>query len=287
MTKRDFIIRQIAKTNKKNFENYVVTRIYHLLNRSDVKFVTQQYVNRSGGHALTDMYFPQLAIHIEIDEPFHNKQVELDINRQTDIIQATNHQVRRIKITEDIENINHQIKSIVVEISDQITLKENSGDWEPWDLDKEFNPDYYRSKGYLDVSESPSFRRIVDACNCLGQNYKSVQQSWFKSKVYPNHFLWFPKFYNNQAWDNRISDDGKTITEKCKIPGMSESWYNKMIKLSGKRITFPRRIDNLGFRLYRFAGIFETDIAASSVDNGFVHRRTQERFELFNTAVKL
>ena len=59
MTKREYIIRQIAKTNKKKYENYVVTRIFHRLNRDDVKFMTQQFVNRPEGHALTDMYFPQ------------------------------------------------------------------------------------------------------------------------------------------------------------------------------------------------------------------------------------
>ncbi|MEY2829079.1 MAG: hypothetical protein RIQ33_937, partial [Bacteroidota bacterium] len=108
MTKREYVIRQIAKTNKKNYENYVVTRIYHRLNRNDVKFSTQQFVNRPEGHALTDMYFPQLKLHIEIDEPFHKKQKEMDINRETDIIQATNHEILRIEITEKIEDIDLQ-----------------------------------------------------------------------------------------------------------------------------------------------------------------------------------
>jgi len=36
MNKRDYIIKQIAKTNKKNYENYVITRIYHLINRADL-----------------------------------------------------------------------------------------------------------------------------------------------------------------------------------------------------------------------------------------------------------
>ena len=113
MTKRDYIIRQIAKTNKKNYENYVVTRIYHMLNRTDIKFVTQQYVNRPEGHALTDMYFPQIQLHIEIDEPFHNKQVDLDIDRETDIIQATDHHISRIEITEDLDSINNQIANLI------------------------------------------------------------------------------------------------------------------------------------------------------------------------------
>lgn len=34
--------RQISKTNKKNDENYVITRIWYKLNNENIKFVTQQ-----------------------------------------------------------------------------------------------------------------------------------------------------------------------------------------------------------------------------------------------------
>ena len=280
MTKRDYIIKQLSKTNKKNFENYVLTRIWHLLNREDIKFVTQQYVHRPNGHALTDMYFPQLNLHIEVDESFHKKQVQLDINRETDIIQATNHIIKRIEITEEIEPINKQIDEIIDFIRSIIKNQEMTGKFESWDFEKKFDPDYYVKKGYLDIAENPAFRRIVDACNCLGQNYIAVQSNWFKSKVYDGYYLWFPKFYNNDEWDNSISDDGLIITEKCKNPKKAEKWFNNTINNPVKRITFPRRIDNLGFRLYKFTGIFETDLENSSIENGVIHRRVADRFEM-------
>lgn len=280
MTKRDFIIRQIAKTNKKNYENYIVTRIYHLLNRIDVKIKTQQYVNRPEGHALTDLYFPQLNLHVEIDEPFHNKQVSLDINRETEIIQATEHEIYRIKVTEDLSSINQQVGDLVELIRKKITKLEEDNVWEPWDLDKEFNPNYYRQKGYLDVKENPSFRKIVDACNCLGQDYKAVQRAWFKSKDYPDHNIWFPKFYQNEEWDNSISKDGKVITEICKNPNNYQKWFSDVCSNKVKRITFPRSIDNLGFKLYKFVGVFETDTEASSIEKGVIHRLIKTRFIL-------
>lgn len=118
MTELEFIIKQISKTNKKNFENYVVTRIWHGINTTDIKFTTQQYVNRPKGHALTDMYFPQFKLHIEIDEPFHENQKELDINRETDIIEATGHVIERIKITDDLSFVNNQIDRIVLKIEE-------------------------------------------------------------------------------------------------------------------------------------------------------------------------
>ncbi len=280
MRKVDYIIKQISKTNKKNFENYVVTRIWHLLDRTDIKFVTQQFVNRPNGHALTDMYFPQLDIHIEVDELHHKKQQELDINRETDIIQATNHSIERIKITEDIKDINKQIDQIVRKIKKEILNQEKEKTFKPWNYEEEFNPKYYIKKGCLDLAENPSFRKIVDACNCLGQNYKSVQRAYFKSKKYEGYYLWFPKFYNNDEWDNKISDDGKVITEKCKNPDKLGSWYKGMSNNPVKRITFPRSFDNLGFKLYRFKGIFEKDIKNSSMENGVIYRIVKTKFEI-------
>ena len=59
MDKKEYIIRQLSKTNKKNYENYVITRIWSLLNDLDVKFICQQYVKRPKGCGLADMHFPQ------------------------------------------------------------------------------------------------------------------------------------------------------------------------------------------------------------------------------------
>ena len=68
MDKKEFLLRQIAKTNKKNYENYVVTRVIHQLDDLSIKVVTQQYVTRRSGRALTDLYFPQIGVHVEVDE---------------------------------------------------------------------------------------------------------------------------------------------------------------------------------------------------------------------------
>jgi len=280
LTELEYIIKQISKTNKKNFENYVITRIWHGINQNDIKFTTQQYVTRPNGHALTDMFFPQFDLHIEIDEPFHNKQKELDINRETDIIEATNHKIERIKITDDINFINEQVDKIIKEIKDLRIEKIRNKTYKPWDLEQEFNPNFHREKGYLDIEENPAFRTILDASNCLGQNYKGVQRAWFKSKVYDNHNLWFPKFYENADWDNKMVDNGKTIIEKCKIEGRKDTHYYDLINSPIKRIVFPRSIDNLGFILYKFKGIFETDKERSSPENGMVYKRIDTRIEI-------
>ena len=281
MTELEYIIKQISKTNKKNFENYVVTRIWHGINKTDVKFTTQQFVNRPNGHALTDMFFPQFNLHIEIDEPFHNKQKELDLNRESDIIEATNHKIERVKITDDINFINKQIDNIIKGISTLRTKSIDENTFEPWDLEKEFNPEYHREKGYLDTKENPAFKTISHACNCLGQNYKDgSQRSYVKSKAYENHNIWFPKFYNNDKWDNWISDDGLTIMEKCKTKSKQKEHFDSLMNSNVNRIVFPRSKDNLGFTLYRFKGIFKTDKENSSIENGIIHRRINNRIEI-------
>ncbi len=64
MDKLEFIVRQLAKTDKKNYENYVVTRILNKLDNLDVKFITQQYVSRGEAkHPIendTSIWLPKL-----------------------------------------------------------------------------------------------------------------------------------------------------------------------------------------------------------------------------------
>lgn len=46
MDKLEFISRRLAKAENKKYEHYVVTRIWHLLDNTQIKLVTQQYVTR-------------------------------------------------------------------------------------------------------------------------------------------------------------------------------------------------------------------------------------------------
>ncbi len=280
LTKQEFIIRQIAKTNKKNFENYVVTRLVHSLNTDEVKFLTQQYVKRPNGHALTDMYLPQIKLHIEIDEPFHEKQLVNDLDRELDIINATNHEIRRIKITNSISELNNQIDGLTQYINSRISASKANGNFKPWNYGEEFDPNFWISKGELRVEDNPKFRTILDACNCMGQNTKSGYRAFYTSKQFENHHLWFPKFFENKEWDNSISDDGLTIKEICKISEKAENHYKRSMKYDSLRIVFPKSIDNLGFRMYSFKGIFKTDLGASSVENGVIHRRVDTKINV-------
>ena len=116
MNKFEFICRQLSRATPKTFEHYIITRIWHSLNDTELKFVTQQHITRPDGRALTDMYFPQLKIHIEVDEGHHKNQVFSDTMREADIINATGHTVLRVDATQDLERVHHSIYAIVTEI---------------------------------------------------------------------------------------------------------------------------------------------------------------------------
>lgn len=131
----------------------------HKLNRDDIKFVTQQYVKRESGRALTDLYFPAINLHIEIDEPFHLKQAEHDNLREADIIDATGHEVIRISVDGSLRQMNERIDDCVAAIKSKIGAL---GDcFEPWDMDKELSIEPHIRRGYIDVKDNVAFRRIT------------------------------------------------------------------------------------------------------------------------------
>lgn len=280
MNKLEFISRQLSRTNNKRYESYAIHRLWHKLDNADLKYVTQQYVKRNDRYYLTDLYLPQLNLHIEIDESHHLGRAEQDGLRELDVIEATRHEVARIKVSNDLEEFNYAIDSVVKRIEDKVSKLKEDGEFEAWDLEKEFDPEFYRNKGYLDVSENPAFRRIVDAANCLGQNAVAYQTAFIRSKVYENHHLWFPRLYKTPGWNNSISPDEMYIYEKPEDESNTTSHLERVKMLGTKRIVFPRVKDNLGIVLYRFKGVYEFDADRSDKTNGVVYKRIASEFRI-------
>lgn len=288
MDKLEFIIRQLAKTNKKNYENYVVTRIWNRLNDLNIKFITQQYISRPDGYALTDMYFPQIGFHIEVDEPHHKKQIIDDKIREKDIITATNHEIERIDISKGIEDIHLQIENIIITIKEKI--KQLGDEFVPWDLEKEYNPETYIKKGYIHLKDNVAFVKSVDACNCFGCNYKGFQRGGTKHPIEKNTDIWFPKLYPNGKWDNQISSDGKVITEKNIHPEKVAEHIKKHINSEiHTRIVFARVKGPLGGKdvMYRFKGVFELDIEETQKSNYLVWNKISDKAKTYEPISKI
>lgn len=283
MDKKEFIIRQLARTKNKKYEAYVVNRIIHLLNDYSIKFTTQQYVTRPEGRALTDLFFPQFGIHIEVDEGPHftNDNIKADKIREADIINATGHEVLRVNVTKSFECIHKQIDTIVTIIKS----RKNSPSFIPWDLDAEFDSKTYINQGYIDVSDNVSFKTIKDACNCFGHSYIGYQRAG-ATHPNPDVKLWFPKLFPNGEWDNQISLDEEIIIEKnedkIKAKYHVLSHINDPKKFKHKRIVFAKVKGNLGDILYRFRGEYELDTKDSTPEVGLVWRRTKTRVKTFD-----
>lgn len=274
LDKKEYIIRQLARTKNKKYEQYVVTRIVTLINDLDIKFVTQQYVSRPEGRALTDLFFPQLDMHIEVDELHHKLCVNADKIREADIVNATNHEIKRIDIEKSIENINLDIDKLVLNIKEKVKSLKDSGEFVKWDVNSEYNPETYIEKGYIDVADDVKFRTIKDACNCFGNNYKGFQKGLVRHPEEDYTSIWFPAL-NPIAeeppkvgdWDNRISQDEEIITTEhltdlSRNDKQLESINNE--KKFNKRVIFVKVKDNLGMMFYRFRGLYKLSAEESA-----------------------
>ncbi|MBK7589296.1 MAG: hypothetical protein IPI22_13680 [Bacteroidetes bacterium] len=134
--KLDYISRLLQRTSSKRIEHYVISRIWHLLDNYDVKMTPQQYVSRElYRYALTDVYFPQIGLHVEVNEPAHynsHDKVNSDLMRQQQIVTNTGHQVFVIDCRQDILGIHEQIDILVNKINLQIKEQIANGLFRPW-----------------------------------------------------------------------------------------------------------------------------------------------------------
>lgn len=282
MNKLEFITRQLAKTIKKNYENYVVTRIWHKLDNINIKFITQQYVSRGEGkYAYTDMYFPQLNLHIEVDEPHHKLNIDADKVREADIVNITNHRIIRVDINEDLVSIHCQIDNIVKEIN--LMIQSFGDKFIPWDIEKELNPETYVELGYISIQDNVAFTKSFEACNCFGLNYKGLQRGGANHPIEVDTFIWLPKLYPNGEWDNTMSFNEDIIFEKAAVT--NNKYYGRPININSvkrkKRIVFAKVRGPLGDIMYRFKGLFELDEKESTNKNCFAWRKISDTVKTY------
>jgi len=300
--KADYIVKQISKTNKKNYENYVVTGIIHSIRslNIDLEFKTQQFVEKkNGGYYITDLYFPQLKLHIEVDEEHHITNQINDKLRSIDIINVSDCKIERIEFYKRDENeeiiekkvnlkeVDKRIKEVVAIIKQRGKEFENN-DW----FSRYINPKkYYEEKGVLDRKDNPTFRIAAQIANLLGQNYKdNAQKLWVANlKKYDGYSMWCPKIYNpHEDWTNtfcQTEGEDILIQQNNKEGEEKKKQFEKQInnKFSNfKRITFPYLKDNLGVYGYKFRGIYELDKENSSVERGIIYKRIEREFIIKN-----
>jgi len=288
-SKQEYVTKSLQKISHKPWELYVVSRILHRLDDDDVEFVTQQAVIPSNGKIyFTDIYFPQFSFHVEIDEKYHEKlwQREKDISRERDIVQVTDHQFGRIKITDehglvrDLSAIKSQIDEVVKRIKKMKGVLIEQNLFVPWDFERRFLSDLVIEKGYLDVSDNVVFKLQIEALKCFGFVGKGYQRGAWQIPDGSNDQVWFPRLFKHGSWHNRLEDDGTTIIEQAinekGVGSIQEQKENELKNPERNHIVFAKAKDVLGGNLLRYVGTFKMRLSESGY-NFLVFNRVKTR----------
>lgn len=294
--KSEYLARTLSRTKRKDYENYVINRLYNRLDDLEIKPVTQQYVKRKCGnsnYALIDLYFPQLNIGIEINEAHHLIQKEEDKLRFDDILNSIN-SYSQIKIdifkkingktvVRSIDDINNDIDDAVKKIKQKKATLGNS--FIVWDG----KPDICKAlqKGSISISDNYIFNQ-EEVRKFFGKNGKT-QLSFYKIDNNGDH-LWLPglaienngeyiPYSKRLKYLNILSSDGEFIYELI-VDAV------RVVKENFNRIVFAKMKDNiLNRQVYKFIGIFQKQEETIFLDiNGkkqefVVHKRIGEEIE--------
>lgn len=271
------MLKSLSKLTHKRWELFIISGIIHRLNNEEIEFVTQQLVRLpSGQRVLTDLYFPQFRIHLEIDEPYHNDQKENDSKRELDIINLTDHRLERIKVTDDSGNIrslvsiSNEIDQFVIKIESELSNLLKIGKFIPWDFERRYSSDLTIELGKISIAGNTIFRKQIDAMRCFGFKGTGWQRGAWKIPDSNGDFIWFPRLYETKIWHNELTPDGETIFEraindagKVSIGKQIKDWKNEPER---KAIVFAKAEDFLGSNLLRYVGSFTVDWSKSSDD---------------------
>ena len=297
--KLEYMERLFAKIGKKKTESYVISRIWHQLDDDRVKFVVQQYIRRTQDkYALADLYLPQLNIFIEVNEPFHENNIERDNLRNEKIMDITHSELHTIicgfstkgKDGKDVphwkplDEIHRRITEVVSLIKQRISeLGEN---FKPWDDVSTLSVEYHRNKGYLKVEDNECLRTVDDVAAVFGTKPKHRGFLRASGAGVPNKkgwIIWWPNT-NHTRWCNEPSPDGMYIyeypTEKNKSVTQTEHLKQWLAAPEETRVTFLRSEDDLGFCFYRFVGVFRLNRDKSIQENKCVWERVSDTYQL-------
>lgn len=282
MDKKEYLIRTFSRTKRKDYENYILNAVWQQMDYLTIRPVTQQYVKSSSNeYYLIDLYFPQLNIGVEVDEAYHQSNVELDKIRALDISnklaavpQTSDFKLFRIDATLSLEDLNFRIK----EVADAIRKQAQQQNINYWDTDVPIETKI-REKGYLSVDDYYQFDRIVDVANDLFmKGYNGYQQAVFKAEIDAKlHDIWFPTIstpgqVEHLEWHNSLNDDWTEIKE------VNTRKDNKLItiNLDKVRIVFARMRNPFGQMRFRYIGNFQ----AMTTTDDFIertHRKISDR----------
>lgn len=285
--KRDYLIRTFSRTKRKDYENYILNRLWNKLDRLDIKPVTQQYVKRADGkYALIDLFFPQINLGVEVDEAYHKNNALNDEVRTYEIgklfqsVKEKDIIIERIDASQEIDSIHNRIDNIVELINEMIS----NSKFERWEITNDYKTEI-QAKATISIRDNYTFGKSVEIINCFdiktnGREYQGFQHG--SLNLNSEFSLWFPilsydlgdgTFSNSNGWTNRINSDWTEIYEQH-VDGNMElnmKFYQR------KRITFMKIKDPI-FKTnrYQFVGVFEPNVNS----NQAIFKRVSEEIDL-------
>jgi hypothetical protein len=285
MDKTQYILSRLRKLTYKRWELFVISRIIHRLDDLSIQFVCQQMVKLPNDQRkLTDLYFPQFGLHLEIDEAGghkgENAQRE-DFLREEKIVETTGDSITRIPTYgpdgKDLpyEEVADTVDRFVALLRRRKQDALRAGTFAPWDMSRFSDPTPYHGKGSIHVSDNAAFTHQITALQCFGFTGKG----WMKATwpVGDGRAVWFPRLFPHQDWNNRVfkTDDGEMLIEVERFSGgpLDAAHPDAAFEPFDSRIVFARNTDSYGTTLYRFIGVFKMDSALSGPTKK-VYRRT-------------
>ncbi|WP_339366644.1 AbaSI family restriction endonuclease [Vibrio sp. V12_P9A6T4] len=265
---------------------FTITRIIHAL-PDDVEFITQQLVRLpDGNRALTDLFFPQFNIHLEIDEPHHKNQKVKDLKREQDIIKRTEHSVERIQIASDkvertLESIKSDTDSFIEKILALRCNKLSQGSFVPWDFEHGYSSIPVINLGKVAINDNVVFQKQIEALRCFGFKGNGYQRGAWQIPDSSKDLVWFPRLYEHGIWHNELTSDGMKIIERAldnneeAIESIKKQKERQISGKCNKSIVFARAKNSLGFNLYRYVGTFLMNLEEST-DSEIIFDRVSE-----------
>lgn len=114
-----------------------------------------------------------------------------------------------------------------------------------------------------------AFSKHVEVARLFGKKYKGHQSATISLNESTD--LWFPMLYDKADWENRLSEDGETITMRH-VPGGDYGSVMRSAPVRRAVVTFGHLKPGNGSKHYVFVGVFESDPVDSN-SSAWVHRR--------------
>ena len=302
-----YLVKTLSRTNRKDYENYVVNAIWNRVNDPRLIPVTQQYVrDEEGNRYFIDLYFPQLKIGIECKEGYHDSQEQrardqmreatiFDVIKQIHASHYTSLEVR-VGMSEDraqtisYTEMEDQINDCVRMIRERLQTEPIRDEWASLFMRPE---DYFKGKTEINIYDDIAFRSNQDIYNVIfGENYKgslqNVGTTW--DKLYTQHGYnvkivpWLPKLTvknkpTSKGYCNVLSSDGTEIYEYNVDPSVNMQRKAENRYFGERRVTFTGMKNRItGQNEYRFIGIFEGERYDG---NGILtYKRICEKFDI-------